>query len=271
MHGVSRATLRAGAHMRGVTKHFRQRHDGLNHLRTCTMLHTFNAAAARTQVAHDCSGEILRHDDFNRHYWFQQHRGSLASGFFESHGPGNLECHFARVNFVIAAVVEGRLDVDHFVAGENAAFHGLFNALIDRLNVFPRHRPAHDVVDELVTFAGFLRLEADFRVAVLPTTAGLADVFAFRFSGLANRFPIRDLRFADIRFDRELAHHAVDNDFEMQLTHAADDRLAAVGIGVNLESWIFLGELGEGHAHFFLIALGLGFNCDINDWGRELD
>ena len=32
-----------------------------------------------------------------------------------------------------------------------------------------------------------------------------------------------------------LAHHAVNDDFEMQLTHTADDGLSAVGIGVNLE------------------------------------
>ena len=60
--------------------------------------------------------------------------------------------------------------------------------------------------------------------------------------------------------DFVFAHHAVDDDFEMQLAHAADDGLPAVGIGVNFEGGIFLRQFRQRHAHFFLI--GLGFRLD---------
>jgi len=35
-------------------------------------------------------------------------------------------------------------------------------------------------------------------------------------------------------------HHAVDDDFQMQLTHAADDGLPGIRIGGNFEGRIFL-------------------------------
>ena len=78
----------------------------------------------------------------------------------------------------------------------------------------------------------------------------------------ANGFAIRHLRLADVRLDFVLAHHAIDDDFEMQLAHAADDGLSAVGVGVNLEGGIFLGQLGKRHAHFFLVGFGLGLDRD---------
>ena len=74
---------------------------------------------------------------------------------------------------------------------------------------------------------GWLRLDADLDVAVLAAAAGLADVLAFGFGVLADGLAIRHLRLADVGFDVELAHHAVDDDFEVQLAHAADDGLSA--------------------------------------------
>ena len=64
-------------------------------------------------------------------------------------------------------------------------------------------------------------------VAVLALAARLANELAFDvLDGLADRFAIRDLRLADVGFDAELALHAVDDDFQVQLAHAGDDGLA---------------------------------------------
>ena len=138
---------------------------------------------------------------------------------------------------------------------------GLMNSL--------RHRTADDVVDEFVARPGRLRIQLDLGVTVLAAAAGLANVLAFGFGVLANGFAIRHLRLAHVRFDFVLAHHAVDDDFEMQLAHAADDGLSAVGVGVNLEGGIFLGQLGKRHAHFFLVGFGLGLDRDRNHGNRE--
>ena len=117
---------------------------------------------------------------------------------------------------------------------------------------------------------GWLRLELNLGVAVLAAAAGLADVLAFGFGVLADGLAIRHLRLADVGLDFVLAHHAVDDDFEMQLAHAADDGLSAVGIGVNLEGGIFLGQLGKRHAHLFLIGLGLRLDRNRDHRHREM-
>src|SRR5215467_5855862 len=46
MHRVLGSALRARSHMRRVSEHFRQWNDGLDDLRACAVLHTFNAPAA---------------------------------------------------------------------------------------------------------------------------------------------------------------------------------------------------------------------------------
>src|SRR4029077_20957820 len=131
-----------------------------DHLRTGTMLHALDASATGTEVAHDDAGIIFWGHYFDRHHWLEQHGRGLARSFFEGHRTSNLECHFIRIHVVIAAIVKNGLHVDHLVAGEDTAFHALADALIDRLNEFLWHRAAHDIVDEFVTFAWLLRLEA---------------------------------------------------------------------------------------------------------------
>ena len=42
-------------------------------------------------------------------------------------------------------------------------------------------------------------------------------------------------------------------------------------IGVNAECWIFLRQLAQGGAHFFLIGFGLGFDCHGNNGSRKVD
>ncbi len=88
---------------------------------------------------------------------------------------------------------------------------------------------------------------------------------------LADGLAIRHLRLADVGLHAELAHHAVHDDLQVQLAHAADDGLAAVGIGVDLEGRIFLRQLGERHAQLFLVGLGLGLDRHRDHRRREVD
>ena len=66
-------------------------------------------------------------------------------------------------------------------------------------------------------------------VAVLAPAARLADEPAVALGGATDRLAVRDLRLADVGGDLELAHHAVDEHVEVQLAHAGDERLAALG------------------------------------------
>ena len=114
------------------------------------------------------------------------------------------------------------------------------------------------------------RLEAHLDVAVLALAARLADELALGFRLPRDRLAVRDLRLADVGADVELAHHAVDDDLEVQLAHAADDGLAGLRVRVDLEGRVFLHELGERHAHLFLVGLGLRLDGDRDDRLREV-
>ncbi len=104
---------------------------------------------------------------------------------------------------------------------------------------------------------GSVGLDADLHVAVVARAAGLTNVLAFGLGGLADGLAIGHLGLAHVGLDLVLAHHAVDDDLQVQLAHAADDGLARVRIGMHLEGRILLRQLGQRHAHLFLVGLGL--------------
>ena len=136
------------------------------------------------------------------------------------------------------------LHVDHRIAGEDAVLQRLLDALLDRADVLARDRAADDLVLEDEALARLRRLHVDDDVAVLALAARLADELAFDLlDALPDRLAIGHLRAADVRVDLELAHHAVDDDLEVQLAHAGDDRLPRLGVGVHAERRIFLGQL----------------------------
>ena len=52
-------------------------------------------------------------------------------------------------------------DIDHLVAGIDAALDGFFDAVDDRRDVFLRNRAADDLVLDFDAFAAFVRLDLD--------------------------------------------------------------------------------------------------------------
>src|SRR6185312_12206439 len=166
-----------------------------------------------------------RGDDLDLHDGLEQHRPGAAEAVLEAHRAGNLERHFVRIDVVVRAVEYRDLHVHDRITGDNARVDGFLHALVDRRNEFARHRATDDAVDELVTLALLVRLDLQPHVTVLAAAAGLAHELALGLHGAANRLAIGHLRLADVGLDLELALHAVDDDLEVQLAHAGDDRL----------------------------------------------
>ena len=130
---------------------------------------------------------------------------------------------------------------------------------------------AANVVDELEARPVGSGSTRSLTRAVLAAAARLLHVRVLGFGGLADRLAIRHLRLADIRRHAELAHHAVDDDFEVQFAHARENRLPGFRIGIHAERRVFLGQLLNRHAHLFLIGLGLRLDRQLNHRRREVD
>ena len=112
---------------------------------------------------------------------------------------------------------------------------------------------------------GLVRLELEPHVAVLAAAARLLDELALDLGhGSLDRLAIGDLRRADVRLDAELALHAVDDDLEVQLAHARDDRLARFLVGAHAERRILLRQPVERDAHLLLVGLGLRLDRDVD-------
>src|SRR6202040_2664852 len=102
----------------------------------------------------------------------------------------------------------------------------LLDAGVDRGDVLLGDHAAADLVDELVAAPGTGGLGADDDVAVLAAATGLADVALLDLlDRLADRLAVGHLGLAHVGVDAELAQHAVDEHLEVELAHAADDRL----------------------------------------------
>ena len=151
-------------------------------------------------------------------------------------------------------------NIDHGITAEDAIEHCFLDALLTGRDVLFRNYSADDFIFELQTFAALGRTKIDFDVAVLTATAGLLDQLAHAVRVCGDCLAIRDLRFAGVRFHFEFAKHAIANDFQMQLAHARDDRLAGIFVRINFESRIFLGQPLKRDAHFFLVELRLRFD-----------
>src|SRR5882762_6835938 len=261
LHRVDRAALAHGPQRRRVAEHLRQWHARRHDVRVGALGHATNLATSCREIADHVTHVIGRGNDFDVHDRLQQNRMRLACGFFHRHRAGDLERHFARIDVVERAVHQLDLYVHHGIAGQHAVLQRLFHTLLDGADVFLGDRAADDVVLEHEARPGLPGLEVDDDVAVLAAPTRLPDELPFDvLDAFADRFAVGHLRAAHVGVDLELPPHALDDDLEVQLAHAADDRLRGFGIGVHAERGVFFRQLGQGHAQLILVGLGLRLN-----------
>src|SRR4051812_9547451 len=235
-------------------------------MRVGALRHAADLAAPRREIADDVTHVIGWRHDFDVHDGLEQNRMRLARRLFHRHRARDLERHFARVDVVERAVDELDLYVHHGIAGQHAVLQRLFHTLLDRADVFLGNRAADDIVPQPEARPGLPGLEVDDDVPVLAAPTRLADELSFDvLDAFAHRFAVGHLGPADIGVDLELPPHALHDDLEVQLAHAADDRLRRLRIGMDAERRIFFGQLRERDAELVLIGFGLRLDGDRDD------
>src|SRR6478735_1849452 len=273
LHGEARATLRLGAQVADVAEHLGQRDEALDDLGAADVLHALDLATTGVDVTDDLAHVVLGRTDLDGHHRLEQDRVRLPDGLLEHHRAGDLERHLRGVDVVVGAVVERRTDTHERVAGEHAVLHGVLDTSVHRRDVLTRDTATRDAVDELVHRAVLglaQRLEADLDLGELARATGLLLVRVVVLEdGTTDRLAVGHLGLADVGLDLELALHAVDEDVEVQLAHAGDDRLAGVLVVVDLEGRVLGRELLDGRAELLLVALGLRLDGDLDDRVRE--
>src|SRR5438046_8889230 len=106
---------------------------------------------------------------------------------------------------------------------------------------------------------------------VLAATAGLLFENLLADGRLGDGLTISDLGLANVRFHTEFALHAIDDDFQMQLAHACDNRLAGFLISRNIERRIFLCQATERDSQLVLIGARFWFHRNPNYRSRKFN
>src|SRR5512138_2735299 len=270
LHGVGGAALGLRPEVGRVAEHLGERDERLDDLDALARVHRVDFSTTGVEVADDVTHVVVGGDDLDVHDRLEEDGARLRGAVLEAHRARDLERHLGRVDVVVAAVEDLDLEVDHRVAGEHAARHGLLDALLDRVDELLRDDAADGLVRELEALARLLRDEAQPAVAVLAAAAGLADVAALRLDLPRDGLAVGDLGLADVRLDLELPEHAVDEDLEVELAHAPDDGLAGLLVGVDAEGRVLHLEAVEGDAHLVLVGLRLRLDRDVDHRLREL-
>src|SRR5437016_8759246 len=202
--------------------------------------HAEDMTATRREVAHDVAEVLLGHHDVDLHDRLEQVRLRLVHTVLDRHRTGDLERHLARVDGMVRTVDQCDGDVDHRVAGRDARLDRFADALLDRWDVLPRNATLRDLVLEDETAPALARTDHDLGVAVLALAACLADKASDTLGLALDGLLVCDLRLALVGIDTELAKQTVDDDLEVELAHALDDRLARLLVGVHLEGLTLL-------------------------------
>src|SRR5471032_295741 len=270
-HRVACATLGHGTDVGRITEHLTQRNLGTNHFAGNRIFHTQDHAATTVKVAHHVTHIVFRRNNLYRHDRLKQLTTALLGQLLGRHGSSHLERHLVGVDVVVRTIKNGSLQADQRIAGNNTVLHLLFDTLLDSRDVFLRNHTTHYFVHELQTFLTFVsRSKTNPAVTELATTAGLTNELTFDFAVLRDALTIGNLRLTDVGFDVELTAHPVNQDVQVQLAHAGDDRLTSLFISLDAERWIFLSKFAQSDTHFFLVILSLRLYGNRNNRLREV-
>ena len=140
------------------------------------------------------------------------------------------------------AVEDRRPEVDHRVAGEEAAHARVLDALLDGRDELPRDRAAEDVVHELEVAAARQRLDLDLAVAELAVAAGLLLVPAVRLGGRGDRLAVRNPRRLEVHLDAEAALQLRDRDLDVQLALSRQQQLVRLRVARVADARVLLAQ-----------------------------
>jgi hypothetical protein len=213
-------------------------------------------APAAGDVADDVAHVLVGDVDVHGHDRLEEGvRPLLLRGLLEGQGAGNLEGHFRGVDVVVGAVEECHAEVDHRVAGDQAARGGLLDALVHRRDELARDDAAHDAVDELVPLATAPGLELDPAVAELATAAGLLLVPALDLRPALDRLAVGHLGRLEDHVDLVAALGLLDGYLDVQLAHAREEHVPGLLVAVEMQVDVLIEELEHCGEDLVLLAL----------------
>src|SRR5690606_30616580 len=179
-----------------------------------------------------------RRYDLDLHDRLEQLSTGLLSTLTERCTGRDLKRENRGVNVVVGTVDERRFYAEHREACERTGRQNALDTLLNAGDVFLRNRTTNDLALEYEFLALWVRLEYDLDAGELTRTAGLLLVRVVDFRLAGDRLTVSNLRCTDACLNLELATHTVDENVQVKLAHAGDDRLAGFLVGLDAEGRI---------------------------------
>ena len=133
-------------------------------------------------------------------------------------------------------------------------------ALLDRRDELAGDRAALDLVDELEAGAARQRLDAQEHLAELAGAAALLLVPMVALGRRGDRLAVGDPRRPRRHLEAIGLAQPLEQDAQVQLAEAVDDRLVGAGDVLELQAGILVDELGQDLPHALLVAVALGLD-----------
>ena len=172
-------------------------------------------------------------------------------------GPDGDFCRFA---FVIFNILDDDLQVDQRVAHDTATFEFVSQGVDQQVLHFDRHRVRLQLVLDIQSRVVLNGLHNDGDRCKLAAALCLSIESTFRFDLSRDSFAIRDSRLVSPEFHVEVTFHPLADDFQVQFTHAADDRLTGFFTDLGGEGRILLHHQSQRVFELFAISAAVGFD-----------
>src|SRR5688572_715290 len=109
-----------------------------------------------------------------------------------------------------------------WISSQWAIYHRLFKSFLNGRNKFARNNSTDNIVYKIKSFFAIVaRTDLKYDIGKLTTTPGLFLIDFFMFNRFGKRLFVSNLRSALIDLNFEFTFQAVDDDFQVQLSHPA--------------------------------------------------
>mmetsp|Transcript_102239 Transcript_102239/g.142348 ORF Transcript_102239/g.142348 Transcript_102239/m.142348 type:complete len:416 (+) Transcript_102239:264-1511(+) len=268
LHRVVGSAFGQVAQLGDVAEHLCQWHACIHDVEVATRREILDDASTAVQVTDDAAHVLLGGDDLDLHDRLHDDGLCLAGSLLEDCPGCNLESNSGRVDRVESTILQFGLDVHDWEAHADAVQELALGALDHCRHVLLWNRSANNFVGELEALTR-VGLEGHAKLRILARTTRLLLVGVPELDWLCDRLSVRDLGLANVGFYLELALEAVDNDLQVQLTHALDHGLIGLLVPTEAEGRVFSCQLGKRLTHLVRILLRARLTGDLNHGLRE--
>src|SRR3989344_9576534 len=133
---------------------------------------------------------------------------------------------------MIRTVKQSNLNTHDRISCEPPCVPCFPEALLHSRYIFLRNYTAHYIIFKFKTLAWLKRFYSQPYMSILAAAACLLDISPFSLNLLGNGLSIGHLRFPDICLNLKFPQQPVHNYFEVQFTHAGDNCLGRLFVGL---------------------------------------